>query len=235
MTTPLSRLSNSLPGSEGFVFFLGRQQSKLLPKFVNLGQFKRCHPDSLPSLRDPDQGRKDQFQTTFLVKESRNDLGPALLLFKGPLQKVRRPDRLSMFHRTLQMIQTSLQILREGLHRRRIKRLILLQYLLSPLSCCLKGRSFKDRTKVSFHFWDGLRGKLGNDVTDLMNQTPLSQALGEHLLDGPNQPRGSIGGDRQGNPEPSPHHIPEQIPPALIGLLGNSLVLILSVGRRNIN
>ena len=142
MITPLSSLSSSLLGLKGFFLLHGRYQSQLSPKFVNLGQFKRCHPDALPPLRDPNQGRKDQLQTTLLVKETRNDLGPALLLPKGPLQKVRRPDRLSMFHRTLQMIQADLQILREGLHRRRIKCLILLQHLLGSLPSCLKGRRF---------------------------------------------------------------------------------------------
>jgi hypothetical protein len=52
-----------------------------------------------------------------------------------------------------------------------------------------------------------------------MNQTPLSQALGPHLADGPNQLKSSIRGNHQGNPEPSPHHIPEQISPILIRLL----------------
>lgn len=83
MTTPLSSLSIFFVQLGGFLFSLERQQFQFRPKFVNLGQFKRCHPDPLPPLRDPNQGGKDQLQTTFLVKEARNDLGPPLLLFKG--------------------------------------------------------------------------------------------------------------------------------------------------------
>jgi len=171
MNTPLSSLSNSLPGLRRIFLLYGRQQSQLSPKFVNLGQFKRGYPNPLPPLRDPDQGGKDQLQTTLLVKETRNDFGPPLLLLKGSLQKIRRSNTLPMSHRTLQMIQRGLQILREGLHRRWIKLLILLPHLLSSLLPCLMGGGFKDRTKVSLHFRDRLRGKFGHNVTGLMNQT----------------------------------------------------------------
>ncbi len=219
MVNPLSSLSLSFSRSRGFLFHLRRQQSQFPPKFIDLAQFKRCHANPLPFLRDPDQGRKDQLQTTLLVKEASNDLGPSLLLLKGPLQKVRRPNRLPMFHRTPQMIQTSLHIFREGLHGRcRIKGLILLQHLPALLGC-LKVRRFKNATKVNFHLWDGLRGKLGHYVTDFMHQTPLPQTLGPHLADGTNQSRSPIGDDHQRNPEPSPHHISQQPPPILIRLL----------------
>ena len=76
MTTPLSSLSIFFAQFGGFLFFLERQQSQLLPKFVNLGQFKRCYPAPLPPLRNANQGGKDKLQTTLLVKETRNDLGP---------------------------------------------------------------------------------------------------------------------------------------------------------------
>ena len=152
MTSPVSSLSNSLPGSRGFLLLHGRQQSQLSPKFVNLCQFKRCHPNPLPPLRDADQGGKDQLQTTLLIEETGNDFGPSHLLLEGSLQKIRRPNRLSMPHRTSQMIQRSLQIFRKGLYCRRIKLLILPEHLLGSFPSRLIGRGFKDRRKVSLHF-----------------------------------------------------------------------------------
>ena len=108
MGRPLSCFSASFFDDRG----RGRQQPQFCPKPIDLGQFKRTHTNPLPSLRHSDQGRKDQLQATLLVKETRNDFGPSLLFLKGPLQQVRRPNRLSMPHRTSQMIQRGLQILR---------------------------------------------------------------------------------------------------------------------------
>lgn len=85
MPTPLSSLSNSLLGPNGFLLLHGRQGSRLPPKFVNQGHFKWCHPNPLPPLRNPDQGRKDQLQTTLLIKEGRHNFCALLLLLLGSL------------------------------------------------------------------------------------------------------------------------------------------------------
>jgi hypothetical protein len=78
MTTPLSTLSIFFVQPGRFLLLHGRQQSQLLPKFVNLGQFKRCHLDPLPPLGDSDQGGKDQLQATPQIEETKNNFGPSL-------------------------------------------------------------------------------------------------------------------------------------------------------------
>jgi hypothetical protein len=60
MTPPLSSFTASFSRSGRFLLLRWRQQSPLPLKFVNLSELKGCHPNPLPPLRDPDQGRKDQ-------------------------------------------------------------------------------------------------------------------------------------------------------------------------------
>jgi hypothetical protein len=99
------------------------QQSQFLPKLLKLSLLERVHPQPPPFLRDSDQGRKGQLQTTLLIKKPRDHLTPSLLLPKRSLQQVRRPDRLAMSDRAPQVIQGGFQILSKGLHRRWIESL----------------------------------------------------------------------------------------------------------------
>ena len=125
----LSRPSTSLLEGGG----RRRQQAQFPPQPINLPQLKGMDPNPSPPLRNSNQGSKGQLQTALLVKEPRNHLASPLLLLKGPLQQIRRPNDSPVGHRTAQMAQASLQVFRKGFHRRRIKILILLQYLLGPL------------------------------------------------------------------------------------------------------
>ena len=59
--------------------------SHLALKFVNLGEFKRWHPNPLTPLRDPGRCSKGQLQTVVLLKKTRNDFAAALLFFRGLL------------------------------------------------------------------------------------------------------------------------------------------------------
>jgi hypothetical protein len=196
-----------------------RQQTQFRPKPIDLCQFKTTHSDPLPPLRHSDQCGKDQLQTTLLIEETRNHLRPPLLLLKGPLQQIRRPDRFPVHHRTAQMNQTCLQILTESLHRRGVQTPVLLQYLGRQLLPCFISGSTIDGINVRLHFRNGLGGKLGHNVVHLMNQTSLPQTFGPDLLNGTDQSRGAIGSDRHRSLETSLDHIPQQIPPVLIGLL----------------
>ncbi len=92
-------LTESSLGCPSMPFFNSRrrrrQQPQFPPKSIDLRQFETPHPNPLPSLRDSNQGRKNQLQTTPFIEESRNHLRSPLLLFKASLQQIRPSGSLS--------------------------------------------------------------------------------------------------------------------------------------------
>ena len=161
------------------------------------------HTNPSPSLTGLLQGCEDQFQTALLGPETRDDLGPPLLLDEGSLQQVSGANTFVMNSRASHVGPTGFQVIGERFHRRRILVLEALQQIFGDHLCYFPVRSIVCTVHHGLEFCLGFIRDLPDHVAYLMRQTSLAKAFRPRFLNSPDQPRCTICGHQHRFLQPS--------------------------------
>ena len=205
-------------------FWVPRLSEPKLSQLIQLSENGRGHLHTPPSLRCSHQGGEEEPEATGLCGEAGDHLGPPPPLAKGPLQQVGGSYVAVIFPGERKVGQTLLQILGQALHGRGEAALKTADQAASlPVGDGLI-LSIEDLLKEGLDGSHSSLGELGQDVTHLMDQTPLEVGSRENLADGLPLPRDpvrkpwvSIGDDQEGLSQTSTGEVVEEGQPGIVG------------------